>query len=564
MPFIGLKAIFLLWLLLLTANVHLSAQNTDDKKNINGDSLFSAARDFAFSGSYDTSRLLLDTVIQNYPEYWDAHVLQIRTYAWEKKYDTALSNLLNVLDINENLTELRHFEPRLLFWMGRKEDALAMIEQLINEDAVLHAPMLELRKEIEQEEAIEIDPALKKARDLALNGSYDSSRILLDTLLKENPEYWDAHDLFIRTYAWEKKYDTALSILQNFLEENDSLTELKYLEPKLLHWMKRYEDALVKIDTLTSEDTVLIPQLIFLKASIQKDQEKYEDGLETINFLIEADSSKEEYEALKIELERLTMNQHIALIYGFDYFSNIPSDPRQSISLEYKYATKKNIFLARATYATRFGLNDLLLEVDDYLNLTDRLYVFGNFGFSPTAELYPRWRLGIEPYLMLGKGFEVSLGYRFLFFDNLTDTAKQNIKDLPNPRFGTENLQVHLFTASLSRYWNKNYLQLRGYLGRNNIDNIAVFETLYRRFFNKQRTYLELKVGLGNSPDEAYLESVFVDFQAFKSRYAVLGYGHEFSHKYYGKIWFIYDRQIPAGPRNFNIISGYIGIWKNF
>ena len=125
--------------------------------------------------------------------------------------------------------------------------------------------------------------------------------------------------------------------------------------------------------------------------------------------------------------------------------------------------------------------------------------------------------------------------------------------------------QKILMNPQKKKYFGKNYLLGRAYLGRNNIDRINAFELLYRRFGKKPRTYLEAKVGFGNSPDEAYLESSLVNVSNNRSRFALLGYSHQFNHRWYARIWGIYDRQLPDRVNaDFNIISGYLGVWWNF
>ncbi len=93
----------LLFLLILGAlSASLLAQN---KSSFDPDSLFQEAREKAFSGERGMARSLCDQVIFNYPTYVDAYVLKGRTYAWDKHYDSARTEIQKALSLKPSYTD---------------------------------------------------------------------------------------------------------------------------------------------------------------------------------------------------------------------------------------------------------------------------------------------------------------------------------------------------------------------------------------------------------------------------------------------------------------------------
>jgi len=66
-------------------------------KGMSNDQIFFKARDFAFNKERDKARLLCNYVLNEIPNYADVRTLKARTLAWDKKYDIAEIELLEVI-----------------------------------------------------------------------------------------------------------------------------------------------------------------------------------------------------------------------------------------------------------------------------------------------------------------------------------------------------------------------------------------------------------------------------------------------------------------------------------
>ena len=82
--------------------------------------------------------------------------------------------------------------------------------------------------------------------------------------------------------------------------------------------------------------------------------------------------------------------------------------------------TPRGSVILRATEASRFGLDDRLIEVEFYPRIRRGTYAFVGVGGAPESKLYPSHRVAFDLYQSVGSGFEVSGGFRRLGFDTAT------------------------------------------------------------------------------------------------------------------------------------------------
>src|SRR5690606_28068853 len=121
-----------------------------------------------------------------------------------------------------------------------------------------------------------------------------------------------------------------------------------------------------------------------------------------------------------------------------------------------------------------------------------------------------------------------------------------------------------MFTTSFSYYLGSYWLNGRYYRGISNLGNANIIEATARRYLNNVFHFVEIRAGLGNSPDVSYLQTVFDQVGLEKSRYFALAYNRNLSQRVYFKVWGIYNKQILPNSPNFSIISGNLGIWWRF
>src|ERR1043165_213111 len=65
-----------------------------DTTNI--ESLFKKAREYSFDGNYPQARRICIKILEKKPNYFEVRTFLGRTYAWEKQYDNARTELSRV------------------------------------------------------------------------------------------------------------------------------------------------------------------------------------------------------------------------------------------------------------------------------------------------------------------------------------------------------------------------------------------------------------------------------------------------------------------------------------
>lgn len=125
--------------------------------------------------------------------------------------------------------------------------------------------------------------------------------------------------------------------------------------------------------------------------------------------------------------------------YTYDFFDDGLSD-WHSASVGLNFTNYRWKIIPSITGTQRFDKQDILLEVDSYLNLKNRDYINFNGGYS-FNHLYPDLRVGIEYFNPFKKVWEHSVGFTYFQFE--------------------EAGSIYLLTSSISRYYGAHLSILR-------------------------------------------------------------------------------------------------------
>jgi YaiO family outer membrane protein len=133
----------------------------------------------------------------------------------------------------------------------------------------------------------------------------------------------------------------------------------------------------------------------------------------------------------------------------------------------------------------RFTENlDFQYEFEFYPKITKKSYLFIHGGWGQRAVLFPRWRAALEYFYGLPWGFEVSLGFRYLYFENAVDP------------------DVWIYTGSVSKYLKNWYFSFRPYF----VPRDAGLEHSYfleaRRYLDLADNFIFAEIGYGITPDD--------------------------------------------------------------
>lgn len=133
----------------------------------------------------------------------------------------------------------------------------------------------------------------------------------------------------------------------------------------------------------------------------------------------------------------------------------------------------------RVNRGDRFDREGFQYEIDAYPKLAPGLYMYLNVGVSGD-DLFPDQRYGAQIYKSLGNGWEASLGFRYLKFDDST----------------------MIYTGSVGRYWGNWYATLTPYVVPDEIDGTSASGALELRYYRTSGDdYWAFRGSYGNAPD---------------------------------------------------------------
>ncbi len=319
----------------------------------------------------------------------------------------------------------------------------------------------------------------EEARNLALNGNRAKARQLCKAILAQGFNS-DVALLLGRTYAWDGKYDSTRIVLNEVLANNPESMEALDAYADVEYWSENYTKSIEYCDLALKKDPKN-EDFLFKKAKILHSSEKYEEAVASLEELIRINHSNAE--ALKkLQEYRLdVMKNRIKLNYTIDQFDkSFNRDPWQVVALSYGRKTKLGSVIARVNMAKRFGDTGLQYEMDAYPKISENNYGYLNYGFSQSS-VFPDHRFGAELFHSFPKAFEGSLGMRTLFFGSS---------------------DVTIYTGSVGKYISNYWISLRSYVTPGTTGTSVSGQLQMRRYFSDPENYIGLRLGYGVSPDD--------------------------------------------------------------
>ncbi len=301
----------------------------------------------------------------------------------------------------------------------------------------------------------EPEKEFERMREQAGAGNYSDAKQIGYKLLEENEAYHDVALYLARILGWESSFDSAYMVLDRVIAMEPGLYEAYTTCVNLAYWQNNLE----RLDSCAARATEIEPDTagVFDSYRIALQQGK-------------APSKQTE----------------LFGYYSYDHFS-VP------------YARNWHMLTAGGEIPIKYGklipsLNggylaggsspatDLQFNLDAYLNLGKTTYGLLAYGFSPNGELnyFPGHRAAAELWQALPKGFGISAGMRYFYWD-------QNFTFL---------------TFSAEKYAGNYWFSFRNYLFFKDYGVSGSYYLSARRYFDTRFNYLTLTLGYGTAPDE--------------------------------------------------------------
>ena len=492
------------WFALLSG----SAQNKPD-----ADALFQSARDAAFSERYQEARKICRKLLSHFPNHYDASLLMGSTYAWELKTDSARMVISPLLDIEPDNIEVLTLLIDNEMWSGQYHEALKWIDQALQfyptNDHLLFKKANAYYLQKDNTNAIRalhdlltvnpghtggnellntILPSKKTINELYTNaieeataGNWKLVRKYCRQMLQENPNHFDASLLIAQTFAFENKFDSARIISTALYAINPKHYELLELMVNTEIWNRKYPAAMNQagkaLATYPNDENFL-----FLKAKIQYLNKDYKEALKTLDILFITYPDHVEGNALKKNiLENHRFRDYVFLEEYFENFKEPYLSRKLITSAGISKWTKHGTYIAKVNFGEELPWKELAFqyELEAYQKLFPSNYLYLDYAWSRN-EFFPEHRGALEFFQRLPKGFEASLGLRFLYWYNFT----------------------WIYTGSISWLHNRNYLAFRPFFCHANSLWIQSYFLTYRRYFSEKEDYMYALVGYGNYSDD--------------------------------------------------------------
>lgn len=320
------------------------------------------------------------------------------------------------------------------------------------------------------------DTSFETARNLAFNEQRKQAQDTLRHILTKYPNYHEIRSFLASTYSWDGDYKKAKKEFSTILEKDSKNKEIWLAAIKNELWADLPYSALEMVSNalkIFSDDS----ELLYLKASAQKNTNNPTEALSTIQLLLDKNPEDQKAKDFKTSLNTLLQKNTIGINASIDLYSSV-FDPMQYYSLKYIRQTKYGSISPKFNVNRRFNEIGVQFEVDLYPKIKKGLYAYVNFGIS-NSFLFPDVRYGAELYQSLPKSFEVSAGFRTLKYSSTTN----------------------IYTGSVGWYTGNSYWSLRPYFTPGETGTSTSATLTYRKYRSDADNYIGLSFGMGFSPE---------------------------------------------------------------
>lgn len=308
----------------------------------------------------------------------------------------------------------------------------------------------------ETQQAPDPEQEFERMRGYAVAGEYEAAKQIGYGLLRDYESYHDVALYLARVHGWGSEFDSAYVLVERVMEAEPELYEAYATCADLAYW----ENNLDKLEDCAARAVEIAPD--------------------------SAGSFDNYVTALKQKPTRIRGNELFGF-YSFDHFSKPYIRNWHMLTAGAELPFKSGVFIPYVNAGYQAGTtnnpaSDVQLNIDAYLTLSRLNYVLLGVGFSPDGALnyFPGQRLAAEIWQALPKGFGLSVGLRYFYWD-----------------------QTFTFlTFSAEKYAGNYWFSLRNYLFFKDYGVSASYYLTARRYFKNSLDYLSLTLGYGTAPDE--------------------------------------------------------------
>lgn len=313
------------------------------------------------------------------------------------------------------------------------------------------------------------------ARALARGGERAEAIRMLEGRLERAPDDTEARVLLGTVLSWEGRYDEARPLLERALADrplhHDAVRALLNVEL----WSGNPERAERLADEALSA-TPTAPDLLVARARARSARGRREEARRDVELARSLDPRSVEGDDLFRAVAAPERRWRIGTVVYYDWFSDDRSAWKEA-QVSLRRGTSWGSWIARYWTADHFDTRDDQLEFEAWPRIREGTYASLTATASiDSALVYSDFSVGGELYQSLGKGFEGSLGYRYLDFDGSG---------------------VDIWTGTIGKYFGNWFVVGRGYYVPGSASDSSSFYLQARRYFGDGTDYVAVRAGRG-------------------------------------------------------------------
>ena len=332
---------------------------------------------------------------------------------------------------------------------------------------------------------INADSILMTAIEQSRRNDYENALLNARKVLNADPLRCDVNVFVANLYAWQKNFDSSKVYIKKAYKIDPGNSELYDTWLNILLWNKEFDELLRTTHIAVSNGYSDYYNILLKQLSACKNTGSYSEADEILSKR-ENEPFLDSIPVINLYREILLLKKHdiLTAYYSLDYLPANDPAAQHLAFIDYAFRIRQNSLIVRLNYANRFNRNDLQPEADYYLIMKNSRYIYLNYGYSFSGDLFPRHHAGFEYYLSLKNDYEASLGARYLYFTNN---------------------HAGMITASVSRYIKSTLISIRPFVVFSKPGNSVSFVADIRRYMKLPLSYWNLEFGYGNSPDERFI-----------------------------------------------------------
>ncbi len=262
-----------------------------------------------------------------------------------------------------------------------------------------------------------------------------------------------------RLAAQSGRRSEALAMLERHLTQHPDDVDARLLHGLVLSWEKRFDEARAELrQVLTTAPAYLDARVALMNVEWWSGNNR--DAALLADAVLAVDPGNAQARLVR---ERVAQRPWAAqFTASHDRFSD-DRDSWHEETLALSRKTPAGPLIVRASRANRFSLEDEQIEFEFYPVFRPGTSAFVSAGVSPDHRLYARNRFAFDFYQNVGKGTEVSAGYRRLRFDEPSDIYLAGVtKYIRNWMVSAKGYRVPVADAERST---SAYIMARRYFG---------------------------------------------------------------------------------------------------